>query len=297
MAQPAGRPVVDDMDLPFPGHHHEIDGLRIHCVDEGRGRPLLLLHGNPTWSYLYRRMIPPLVEAGYRCVAPDLMGFGLSDKPEDERAYSLERHVRIVTALVERLGLVDVVLVGHDWGGPIGLAWAIRNRDRVRALVLLDTFVAPIEHLPWAFRTLFGRGRLSSFLVRRLDLFRAAAFGFGFRRRLELGAAEMYRMPHPDAASRAGIAAFPKMIPTDDDHPNAAALLEIEAALRVWDLPSLVVWADRDVAFPVEAGKKVADTLVDGRFHVVARSGHFLQEDAGPEIVERTVAFLDRIGA
>ena len=288
---------MEETALPFAGRHHEIDGLRIHCVDEGRGRPLLLLHGNPTWSYLYRRMIPPFVEAGYRCVAPDLMGFGLSDKPEDEGAYSLERHVRIVTELVDRLGLVDVVSVGHDWGGPIGLAWAIRNRDHVRALVLLDTFVAPVERLPRVFRALFRQGRLSSFLVRRLDLFRAAAFGFGFRRRLDHEAAEMYRMPHPDAASRAGISAFPKMIPTDDDHPNAPALREIEDALREWDVPALVVWADRDVAFPVEAGRKVADTLVDGRFHVVERAGHFLQEDAGEEIAERTIAFLDRIGA
>lgn len=285
------------IDLPFTGRHHEIDDLKIHCVDEGRGRPLLLLHGNPTWSCLYRTMIPPLVEAGYRCVAPDLMGFGLSDKPEREDAYSLERHVRIVTALVDRLGLVDVVPVGQDWGGPIGLAWAVRHRDRVRALVVLDTFVAPIDHLPWAFRALFRQGRVSSFLVRRLDLFRAAAFGFGFKRPLDREAAEMYRMPHPDPASRAGIAAFPKMIPTDDDHPSAATLREIEAALATWDVPALVVWADGDMAFPVSAGRRIADLLVDARFHVVERAGHFLQEDAGEEIAQRMIAFLARTGA
>jgi len=284
-------------DLPFLGCRVEIDGVSIHYVDEGRGRPLLLLHGNPTWSYLYHRMIPPLVEAGYRCVAPDLMGFGLSEKPGDETAYSLERHVRIVSELARRLGLDGVVPVGQDWGGPIGLAWAVRNRDRVRALVLLDTFVAPIERLPFVFRALFRRGRLSSFLVRRLDLFRMFAFGVGFRRPVDPEAMEMYRMPHPDPASRAGIAAFPKMIPMNEGHPGAATLREVESVLHEWDIPALVLWADRDVAFPVRAGRRIAERMVDARFGVVEGAGHFLQEDAGEEIAERTIAFLAEIGA
>jgi len=132
--------VPERFQYPFKENYHEVDGIRLHYVDEGSGPPILMVHGQPTWSYLYRKMIPPLVAAGYRCVAPDLMGFGLSDKPEDESAYSLQRHVGLVKGLVEKLELQGVTTVGQDWGGPISLRYAIDHQDNVRALVVLNTF-------------------------------------------------------------------------------------------------------------------------------------------------------------
>ena len=121
--------MADRYQYPFEDRYAEVDGVRMHYVDEGSGPPILMVHGQPTWSYLYRKMIPPLVDAGYRCVAPDLMGFGLSDKPTDESAYTLRRHVELVTGLVEQLRLERVTVVGQDWGGPIGLRYAIDHRD------------------------------------------------------------------------------------------------------------------------------------------------------------------------
>ncbi len=112
-------------DLAFEGNYVEIDGIRLHYLDEGSGPPILMVHGQPTWSYLYRKMIPPLVAAGYRCVVPDLMGFGLSDKPTEESAYSLQRHVELVTGLVEKLKLQGITIVGQEWGWPIGVRYAI----------------------------------------------------------------------------------------------------------------------------------------------------------------------------
>jgi len=277
----------------FEEHYEVIDGIRLHYVDEGSGPPILLVHGQPTWSYLYRKMIRPLVAAGYRCIAPDLMGFGLSDKPTDESAYTLGRHVELVTGLVEKLQLASVTIVGQDWGGPVGLRYAIDHQDNVRSLVILNTLVK-ITLVPLLFTFVFRNGGFSSFLVRRLDLFRKIIFrrGWPFRRPLEAGVMEQYKMPHPTAASRAGIAAFPKMIPGNDRHPNAAYISQIDSVLRNWDVPVLVMFSDGDIAFKPTEGQRIAEMVPDGRFQVVRNAGHYLQEDAGEEIAQRMVTFL-----
>ena len=277
----------------FEEHYEVIDGIRLHYVDEGSGPPILLFHCQPTWSYLYRKMIRPLVAAGYRCIAPDLMGFGLSDKPTDESAYTLGRHVELVTGLVEKLQLAGVTIVGQDWGGPVGLRYAIDHQDNVRSLVILNTLVK-ITPVPLLFTFVFRNGGFSSFLVRRLDLFRKIIFrrGWPFRRPLEAGVMEQYKMPHPTAASRAGIAAFPKMIPGNDRHPNAAYISQIDSVLRNWDVPVLVMFSDGDIAFKPTEGQRIAEMVPDGRFQVVRNAGHYLQEDAGEEIAQRMVTFL-----
>ena len=277
----------------FEEHYEVIDGIRLHYVDEGSGPPILLVHGQPTWSYLYRKMIRPLVAAGYRCIAPDLMGFGLSDKTTDESAYTLGRHVELVTGLVEKLQLAGVTIVGQDWGGPVGLRYAIDHQDNVRSLVILNTLVK-ITPVPLLFTFVFRNGGFSSFLVRRLDLFRKIIFrrGWPFRRPLEAGVMEQYKMPHPTAASRAGIAAFPKMIPGNDRHPNAAYISQIDSVLRNWDVPVLVMFSDGDIAFKPTEGQRIAEMVPDGRFQVVRNAGHYLQEDAGEEIAQRMVTFL-----
>ncbi len=278
---------------PFKENYHEVDGIRLHYLDEGSGPPILMVHGQPTWSYLYRKMIPPLVAAGYRCVAPDLMGFGLSDKPEDESAYSLQRHVGLVTSLVEKLELQGVTTVGQDWGGPITLRYAIDHRDNVRALVILNTLVR-ITSMPLIFNLIFRSGGFSSFLTRRLDLFRKMAFrgGLMFKRPVDTQAMEQYKMPHPTAATRAGIAAFPKMIPDNTNHPNAEYISEIDRTLQQWDIPVLVMYSDKDIAFKVEEGQRIVNMVPNGRFQVVRDAGHYLQEDTGEEIAERMVTFL-----
>ncbi|MCH7577957.1 MAG: alpha/beta fold hydrolase [Chloroflexi bacterium] len=279
---------------PFKENYHEVDGIRLHYVDEGSGPPILMVHGQPTWSYLYRKMIPPLVAAGYRCVAPDLMGFGLSDKPENESAYTLRRHVELVPGLIEKLDLQSVIAVGQDWGGPISLRYAIDHRDNVRALVILNTLVRTPPSMPLIFKLIFRSGGFSSFLMRRLDLFRKMAFrgGLMFKRPVDTQAMEQYKMPHPTASTRAGIAAFPKMIPDNTNHPNAEYISEINRTLQEWDIPVLVMFSDKDIAFKVEEGQRIANMVPNGRFQVVRDAGHYLQEDAGEEIAERMVTFL-----
>ncbi len=285
--------MAERFEYPFKENYQEIDGVRLHYVDEGSGPSIVMFHGQPTWSYLYRKMIPPLVAAGYRCVAPDLMGFGLSDKPTKESVYALQRHVELVTGLIERLGLQGITTVGQDWGGPIGLRYAIDHRDNVRALVILNTLVRPMK-IPLFFKVMFRSGGFSSFLIRRVDLFRKMAFGGGlmFKRPLDSRAREQYKMPHPKAAMRAGIAAFPNMIPTSTKHPNYEYVSEIDRTLATWDVPVLVMFSDKDIAFKVEEGQRIAKMVPNGRFQVVHNAGHYLQEDAGEEIAERMITFL-----
>jgi haloalkane dehalogenase len=283
---------MDRFEFPFKENYMEVDGIRLHYADEGSGPPILLVHGQPTWSYLYRKMIPPLVSAGYRCVAPDLMGFGLSAKPADESVYTLRRHVELVTGLVERLKLKGVSTVGQDWGGPIGLRYAIDHRDNMRTLVILNTFVRP-EKLPLLFSAMFRSGGLASFLVRRLDLFRKMMFSsVGFKSKVEPQAMAQYKKPHPTPETRAGIAAFPKMIPNSERHENGAYIAEIDRTLSTWDIPVLVMFSDKDFAFKVEDGRRIADMAPNSRFEVVAGAGHYLQEDAGEQIAERMITFL-----
>lgn len=307
-------------EYPFTSRYVTIDGVRLHYLDEGQGPPVWLMHGNTSWSYLYRKIIPLLVQAGYRCFVPDLMGFGLSDKPEDESAYSLQRHVSQMTRLIEHLGLRGLTVVGQDWGGPITLRYAIEHKNNIRALVLLNTFVErfPANErerrerdiitcpLPPGFTFLFKGGAYSSVFVRRLDFFRkfvwmkwrtgnaSKLLGAGFRRPVDPRAMENYLMPHDTPAKRAGLATFPKMIPNRADHPNAAYIDEIRRGLETWNIPVTVIWPDGDMAWKPDEGARIAQMVPDGEFYLVRNAGHFLQEDAGKEVAQRLIRFLNK---
>lgn len=310
--------MTERFEFPFRENFLTIDGVRLHYVDEGSGPPIWLMHGNTTWSYLYRKMIPPLVEAGYRCIAPDLMGFGLSDNPGDEAAYSLQRHVSLMSQLIDHLKLEDIVTVGQDWGGPITLRYAISHKDRIRALILLNTFIERFAAnrreqkrldiitgpLPPGFTFLFKGGAYSSFLISRLDLFRkfvwqkwrtgnkSKLLGAGFRRPVDPRAMQNYLQIHDTPEKRAGLATFPKMIPDRADHPNADYINEIRQTLAEWDVPVKVIWADGDMAWTPEEGERIARIVPNGEFYLVRNAGHFLQEDAGDEVAAEIIKFL-----
>ncbi len=284
--------MVADFKSPFKENYEAIDGVRIQYVDEGKGPVVLMFHGEPTWSYLYRKMIPVLVKAGYRCIAPDLMGFGLSDKPEAESAYTLRRHIDLMSGLVARLDLEDVTIIGQDWGGPIGLGFGMENKARVKSLIILNTLVGPMS-LPLPFRLLFTHGAFSSFVIRRLDLMRKMAFSAGFHRKLPPEVKRMYRAPHPSARDRAGVAVFPKLVPPGPGHPNHDYVSSIGETLKSWNVPVLVMFSDKDIAFHIHDGEKIAAMVPNGRFRTIRDAGHFLQEDAGEEIAEHAAKFLD----
>lgn len=308
-------------EYPFEDKYITIDGVRLHYIDEGFGPVLWMMHGMPMWSYVYRKIIPILVNAGYRCVVPDLMGFGLSDKPVEESAHTVQRHVAMMTQLIEKLKLKDIIPVGQDWGGPIVLRYAIKNKTNIRALVILNTFIERFpanakerkkfdiitSPLPGIYTFLFKNGAFSSFVVRRLDIFRkfvwqrwrggnpSKMFGAGMRRPVDPRAMENYLMPHDSSDKRAGIAAFAKLIPNHITHPNASYIDEIRQQLQAWNLPVLVISADGDMAWKPDEGQRIAAIVPNGTFYLVKNAGHYLQEDAGQEVGQRILQFVNEV--
>jgi haloalkane dehalogenase len=265
----------------------EFDGLHMHVADEGAGDPILLLHGEPTSSFLWRNVIPPLVAAGYRTIAPDLIGFGRSDKPEDVGWYSYDRHVASIAQLVEELDLEELTLVVHDWGGPIGLRVAVEHEPRIARLVILDTGVgvgAPGE--PWLrFREVVRE------IGGSLDIGRLVAAGTSQGLSGEVRAA--YDAPFPTPESKAGVLAFPELVPTEPEHPNAAAMLRVRDALRSWHKPTLVVWGADDAVLPPHAAQRFVELIPGARGPVLLEgASHFLQEDRPAELAAAIVDFL-----
>jgi haloalkane dehalogenase len=278
---------ADLPEFPFAPHYTEQPGLRLAHLDEGDGPPVVLLHGEPTWSFLWRKVIGPLVEAGHRCLAPDLPGFGRSDKPTDIGWYTYERHTAAVTAWLEALDVQGATLVVHDWGGPIGLRVAVEQPERVGRLVILDTGLFT------------GQQRMSDawlafrdFVARTEDV----PVGLLVRRACHRDPGDLvigaYDAPFPDAAAKAGARAFPLILPTSPEQTGAREGARVLEALRADARPKLMMWADSDPVLPLETGRHFAASLGGELAHVIGGAGHFLQEDAGAEIGARIVDWL-----
>jgi haloalkane dehalogenase len=265
--------------FPFEPAYRDWDGLRLAHIDEGKGSPVLFIHGEPTWSYLWRKVIPPIRDAGHRCVAPDLPGFGRSDKPTDIAWYSYDRHAAAIAALVQALDLRDATVVVHDWGGPIGLRVAVEHPDRIARIVALDTGLftghQPMSDAWMTFRDFVAR---TEDLPVGLLVRRACANDPGD----EVIAA--YDAPFPNPAAKAGARAFPLILPLSPEDPGAAAGARVLEALRGDSRPKLFLWADSDPVLPLETGRQFAAALGGEIDHVIAGASHFLQEDAGAQI-------------
>jgi haloalkane dehalogenase len=280
---------LDLPDYPFAARWLDVDGLRLHYVDEGRGVPVLLLHGEPTWSYLYRRVIPHVVARGARGLAPDYLGFGKSDKWTEDGRYSYAMHVAAIERLVLALDLRELTLVVHDWGGPIGLGVAVRHQERIARLVIMNTgLFAGDEPLSEGLQAWRAYALRTPDLPAGLVVRRAAAD----RARITDSIVRAYDAPFPDLASKAGARAFPAMIPTRPDDPGAREMAATRAILGRWAPPTLVLWSDRDRVFPLEAGRRFAALFPGARFEVVADAGHFLPEEQGDRVGGAVAGFL-----
>jgi len=272
----------------FAPHYVEQDGLRMHYLDEdgGTGDPILLLHGEPTWSFLYRKMIPPLARAG-RCIAPDYFGFGRSDKPTDSGWYSYDRHADSIARLVAELDLQRITLVVQDWGGPVGFRLAVEQPERIARLVVMNTGIgarAPGE--AWlrfqSFMRRVGTEIVAGQLV-RLSLVQPVSD--------EVIAG--YDAPFPVPESRVGIVQFPELVATSADHPSGPAMLRVREALRGLDRPALVLFSDGDPIFSRRAAEVIAELLPEAELDPpVEGAGHFLQEDRGEQLGERIAEWL-----
>jgi len=276
---------------PFAPHYAEIGGVRIHYLDEGprEAAPVLLLHGEPSWSYLYRKMVPILVAAGHRVVAPDLVGFGRSDKPAQREDYTYQRHVDWMAGLLTRLDLRGVTLVCQDWGGLIGLRLAAEHEDRFARVVAANTFLPTGDQDPGrAFRA-WQRFSQQTLVFHAGGIVKGACVT-----ELPPEVIAAYDAPFPDERFLAGARQFPLLVPTTPDDPASEPNRRAWDVLRRWQKPFLTAFSDGD---PITRGAdRVLQALIPGAqgqpHTTITGAGHFLQEDKGEDLAHVVADFI-----
>lgn len=278
--------------FPYAPHYVEVNGLRVHYVDEGRGEVILCLHGEPTWAYLYRKMIP-ILSARHRVVAMDFVGFGRSDKLTERDEYSFQMHIDTLSGFIDALGLEDITAVVQDWGGLIGLRLASERPERFARLVIMNTGLPS------------GGGRENEALRRwqqfvantpDLPVGQVVRGGMAHGNDVPDAVIAAYEAPFPDASYKAGAAVWPLLIPTHPDHPGAAEMRRAREVFSTWRKPVLVMFSDGD---PITRGgdayfRDLIPTAKDQPEIVIRDAAHFLQEDKGEEIAGHILDFVAR---
>ena len=279
---------------PFTPHYLEVSAsdteqLRMHYIDEGHidGPPIVLLHGEPTWSYLYRTMIPPLADGGHRVLAPDLIGFGRSDKPSHIKDYTYLRHVEWVTSWLESLNLRDVTLFVHDWGSQIGLRIAAEQGERIARIVVANGVLLTGQ---WRIPPAFYAFRAFARYTPVLPAGRLVAFLTVHPVPAQVRAG--YNAPFPDKSYQAGARAFPQLVPTSSDDPAIPANRVAWDTLDQWQKPFLTIFGARDPVLG-RADRQLIEHVpgAAGQPHARINGGHFVQEDCGPELAARILSW------
>ncbi len=279
------------IDFDIKGDYVEIQDYKIHYLAHGEGNVnFLMIHGNPTSAYLYRNIMKGLAKTG-RSYAIDLLGFGASDKPKEIDKYTLSKHIEIVEKFIEILNLDKIILVGQDWGGPIGFGTLVRNQKRFIGIVAMNTMTTPVVKVPLLFKFAFT-GPLANKLLFN-GYFQEVAFKKGTIRKIPEKDLKVYLDANNEKEKRAGIAAFPKMIPTSKNHPNHPLFLQIYSKVESIDIPSLIMFSDKDVIFNQQNGEDFAKRMARGKFVGVPNAGHFLQEDNPQFIVSEIRKFVE----
>lgn len=281
---------------PFASNGFEVDGYRLHYLDEGSGPPLLMVHGNPTWSFAWRNLIQPLRDR-FRLIVPDHIGCGLSDKPS-RYPYTLKQHTENLQRLIEHLNLDQLTLVAHDWGGPIGLGAAVAMPDRFSRLVLLNTGAYPPPFFPWRIR-ICRTPLLGKLAVQGLNAFARAALWMAVehRERMTPDVRSGLLAPYDSWKNRTAIYRFVKDIPWSRRHPTYRVLEDLESRLHtLTDRPALFVWGMRDWCFRPECLERFLEIFPEAEVHRLEDAGHYVFEDAHERIVPLIEDFMARHG-
>ncbi len=283
---------------PFESHWHDLNGQRYHYLDEGpRDAPvLIMLHGNPTWSFYYRNLIIEFREK-YRVIVPDHIGCGLSDKPR-KYAYTLTQHIQNLETLIAHLGLQRIVLLLHDWGGAIGMGYAVRHPENVAGFVVFNTAAFFVDRLPKRI-AVCRIPILGEYLVRRLNGFVRAAFWFATsqRHRFTDAVKAGYLLPYNNWRNRIAIYRFIRDIPLEPRHPSRPALVQIEAGLAQFrQRPMLILWGDDDFCFTTaDFVPRWREYFPQADVHILPNAGHYVVEDALERIVPLMWEFLKQL--
>ncbi len=279
-------------DFPFAPHYVEINGLRVHYIDEGRGEIILCLHGEPTWSYLYRKMIP-ILSAKHRVIAMDFIGFGRSDKFTEQSEYSFQMHCDILAGFIKALSLNHVTLVVQDWGGPIGLRIVSEMPEQFSRLVIMNTGL-PTGEVP--VNEAFLKWRKFVEKTPDLPIGQVIRMGMANGNRITSEVIAGYEAPFPDASYKAGPSAWPKLVPINPDDTGAAEMRQTREFLSKWEKPTLIMFSDKD---PITSGgnrffRKLIPGAKDQPEIVIKDAGHFLQEEKGEDIAQYILEFMER---
>jgi pimeloyl-ACP methyl ester carboxylesterase len=281
--------------FPFTPHYHMVDGFAMHFVDEGSGEPVIMLHGDPTWGYLYRHFIPALSQ-NYRCLVPDHLGMGKSEVPQDSSFYRLERRVAHLEALLLHLDVRDITLIAHDWGGPVGLGFATRHPERIKRLVLMNTWA----FAPWPggsfprLLELIRSPRGEAFVLQKNGYLEPALLGTTFHKDALSGPIlQAYRAPFPTPESRLAMLWWSRDIPVSETDISYAEMKRIEQALPLFSqIPLLLIWGMQDPVLSPEVLRCWQEVYPHAQTHEIEDASHFLQEDAHDRIVPWIEEFL-----
>ena len=266
--------------FPFESRWFESSAGRVHYVDEGSGQPILMLHGNPTWSFLYRNVILGLRDR-FRCVAPDYPGFGLSARPDGYR-YTPAEHAAVVGELVQELDLREMIVMGHDWGGPIGTSVAAADPDRVGGLVLGNTWFWPSDRRARIFSAVMSSAPLQ-WAIRERNFFVERLIPMATTRKLSEAEMDHYRAVQPTPQARVGVAEFPRQLVAAGDWLGE---LERSVRIRLGDKRALITWPMRDRAFPAALLlPRMRAAFADVEVLELPDANHYLFEDAPDEVV------------
>jgi pimeloyl-ACP methyl ester carboxylesterase len=284
-----------DGTFPFAPHYHITNDFEMHYVDEGRGEPIILLHGDPTWGYLYRQFIPPLAQH-HRCIVPDHMGMGKSGMSQSLYPFRLQHHVANLEALLLHLDLQAITLVLHDWGGPVGLGFAIRHPQRIKRLVLMNTWA----FAPWPggsfprLLEIIRSNRGEKFVLEKNGYLEPALQGTThYRENLTKTVMEAYAAPFPTPTSRLALLCWSRDIPVSEPDPSFAEMKRIESGLSQFSrTPVLLVWGMKDPVLPASVFRIWQQVYPHATTHELEDASHFLQEDRPAQIVSWIEEFL-----
>lgn len=282
---------------PFKSNFLDINKLKMHYIDEGTGEVVLMLHGNPTWSFFYRDLIK-LLSHKYRCVAPDHIGSGLSDKPSKERySYALSDRAENIYALVKSLNINDLTLVMHDWGALVGMTYAARHPETVKRIVVLNSAAFGLPDgrpFPWMI-ALCKNNLLGPLLVQGMNLFSKGANIFCVKKKMSEDVKNMYLYPYDSWKNRYGVLAFILDVPLSPGHVSWNVLKETEKKLSDFNsLPVLICWAGQDFVFDKHFFERWEKDFPNAEIKIFPYSGHYILEDAGEEAGGDILSFLER---
>lgn len=278
-----------EKQYPFRSNFLNLNGNNLHYVDEGEGRPILMLHGNPTWSFYYRNLIHTF-SPKFRTIVPDHMGCGMSDKPQNYD-YSLETHIQNTYKLIKFLDLKKIILIVHDWGGAIGFGLVTRYPELFDRIVILNTAAYPSEHIPQRIN-LLRQGKMGEWLTRKLNLFAWPATFMTTEKKLPKAIKAGYLLPYDTFENRIAVARFVQDIPMEKSHKTYHTLSEIESKLKLLPHPKLILWGGKDFCFNHHFFEKWVEIYPNAEAHWYAKAGHYVLEDALEEVSTKIWEFV-----